>query len=144
MKANVFSLLFILTSFIANAQADVEMADQFRADGKIYAATYGRGVWASPKVPNILNSSSFLSANDVFLYPNPTKDKITLSFNKGIEADFSVFNLLGQNVATLVNGVESAGYHTVQFDASRLSSGIYLYRLETSSSTIIKQMVLIK
>jgi CcmD family protein len=36
MKANVFSLLFILTSFIANAQADVEMADQFRADGKIY------------------------------------------------------------------------------------------------------------
>jgi CcmD family protein len=36
MKANVFSLLFILTSFIANAQADIEMADQFRADGKIY------------------------------------------------------------------------------------------------------------
>ena len=36
MKANVFSILFILTSFIANAQADVEMADQFRADGKIY------------------------------------------------------------------------------------------------------------
>jgi CcmD family protein len=36
MKANVFSLLFILNSFIANAQADVEMADQFRADGKIY------------------------------------------------------------------------------------------------------------
>lgn len=36
MKANVFSLVFILTSFIANAQADVEMADQFRADGKIY------------------------------------------------------------------------------------------------------------
>ncbi len=36
MKANVFSLLFILTNFVANAQADVEMADQFRADGKIY------------------------------------------------------------------------------------------------------------
>jgi CcmD family protein len=36
MKANLFSLLFILTSFVANAQADVEMADQFRADGKIY------------------------------------------------------------------------------------------------------------
>jgi CcmD family protein len=36
MKANLFSLLFILTSFVANAQADIEMADQFRADGKIY------------------------------------------------------------------------------------------------------------
>jgi CcmD family protein len=36
MKASVFSLLFILTSFIANAQAEIEMADQFRADGKIY------------------------------------------------------------------------------------------------------------
>ena len=36
MKANVFSLLFILISFLANAQAEIEMADQFRADGKIY------------------------------------------------------------------------------------------------------------
>ncbi len=36
MKANLFSLLFILITFAANAQADVEMADQFRADGKIY------------------------------------------------------------------------------------------------------------
>lgn len=36
MKASVFSLLFVLTSFIVNAQAEIEMADQFRADGKIY------------------------------------------------------------------------------------------------------------
>ncbi len=36
MKANLFSLLFVLVSFIANAQTEVEMADQFRADGKIY------------------------------------------------------------------------------------------------------------
>lgn len=36
MKANLFSLIFVLASFVANAQADVEMADQFRADGKIY------------------------------------------------------------------------------------------------------------
>ncbi len=36
MKASVFSLLFILISFLANAQAEIEMADQFRADGKIY------------------------------------------------------------------------------------------------------------
>jgi CcmD family protein len=36
MKANLFSLNFVLVSFIANAQTEVEMADQFRADGKIY------------------------------------------------------------------------------------------------------------
>jgi CcmD family protein len=36
MKANLFSLIFVLVSFIANAQTEVEMADQFRADGKIY------------------------------------------------------------------------------------------------------------
>jgi CcmD family protein len=36
MKANLFSLLFVLASFAANAQSEVEMADQFRADGKIY------------------------------------------------------------------------------------------------------------
>lgn len=36
MKVNLFSLLFVLASFAANAQSEVEMADQFRADGKIY------------------------------------------------------------------------------------------------------------
>ncbi|MEY3645576.1 MAG: hypothetical protein RL127_284 [Bacteroidota bacterium] len=36
MKVNLFSLIFVLVSFIANAQTEVEMADQFRADGKIY------------------------------------------------------------------------------------------------------------
>ena len=36
MKAKLFSLLFVLASFAANAQSEVEMADQFRADGKIY------------------------------------------------------------------------------------------------------------
>ena len=79
-------------------------------------------------------------------YPNPFNPSTSIQFAlpESGNVRLSVFNLLGQNVVTLVNGVESAGYHTVQFDASRLSSGIYLYRLETSSSTIIKQMVLIK
>ena len=108
------------------------------ADGKIYAATYGRGVWASPKVPNILNSSSFLSANDVFLYPNPTKDKITLSFNKGIEADFSVFNLLGKLVIYQPN-ISISQSHIM--DISKLNSGVYFIRINSDAGTVTKKII---
>ena len=55
-----------------------------------------------------------------------------------------VFNVLGQNVATLADGVYSAGEHTLEFDAGSLSSGIYFYRLEAGPETETKKMVLLK
>jgi len=55
-----------------------------------------------------------------------------------------VYNVLGQKVATLVKPIKTAGSHSINFDASNLASGIYLYRLETSGTSITKQMLLIK
>jgi hypothetical protein len=55
-----------------------------------------------------------------------------------------VFNLLGERVAILVDDMETAGYHSVRFDASKLASGIYLYRLTSGESTFTKKMVLTK
>ena len=107
-------------------------------DGKIYAGTYGRGFWASPIVPHILNTESFLTSEDVQLYPNPATDKITLNFNKGEEADFSVFDVLGELVIYQPN-VSISQSHTI--DVSKLNKGVYFVRINSDAGTTTKKMI---
>ena len=79
-------------------------------------------------------------------YPNPfnPSTKITFSLNKAQMTDLVVYNLLGQEVAKLVHGNLTAGEHVINFDASNLPSGVYIYRLSTSSQQISKKMILMK
>jgi hypothetical protein len=56
----------------------------------------------------------------------------------------AVYNVLGQKVATIVNQFMQAGSYTYQFDASRLASGIYIYRIEAGNFVSIKKFVLLK
>lgn len=79
-------------------------------------------------------------------YPNPFNPTTNISFsvpNEGL-VKVSVFDLSGRMVAGLVNEYKSAGSYSVTFNASELSSGIYYYSIETGSSRITKQMMLIK
>ncbi|MBU1678303.1 MAG: T9SS type A sorting domain-containing protein, partial [Bacteroidetes bacterium] len=55
-----------------------------------------------------------------------------------------LYNSIGQEVATLVNGQMEAGNHTVQFNASTLSSGVYFYKIESGKFSSIKKMILLK
>jgi hypothetical protein len=55
-----------------------------------------------------------------------------------------VFDVLGKEVATLINDVKPAGSYEVQFDASNLPSGIYFYKLSAGTFTETKKMVLIR
>ena len=56
----------------------------------------------------------------------------------------SVFNTLGQQVATLVNDTHDAGYHDVRFDASGLASGVYFYRFRAGEYVATKRLLLIR
>ena len=79
-------------------------------------------------------------------YPNPFNPatKIDFALPAASPVRLSVYNMLGQEVATLVNGTVTAGSHTVSFDGSRLASGIYFYRLVAGSYVSTMRMILVK
>ena len=79
-------------------------------------------------------------------YPNPFNPVTTIRYELPHQSHVSlnVFNYLGQEVATLVDEQESAGYKSVKFDASGLPSGVYLYRLEAGDFSVAKRMTLVK
>jgi hypothetical protein len=79
-------------------------------------------------------------------YPNPFNPTTTIDFAlpKAAYVKLSVFNVLGQKVAALVNAHMNAGQQSVVFDASKLSSGVYFYKLEAGDFRSIKKMMLLK
>jgi hypothetical protein len=79
-------------------------------------------------------------------YPNPfnPSTKIEFSIPAQSQVELKVFNILGQEVSTLVNESLKAGNHVVTFDASRLATGVYLYRIKAGSFVSTKKMLLLK
>ncbi len=79
-------------------------------------------------------------------YPNPFNPNTRISYslpNAG-NVMLKVYDLLGKEVTTLVNGYQQSGKYTVSFNASQLSSGIYFYRLESGKYSVVKKMMLLK
>ncbi len=79
-------------------------------------------------------------------YPNPFNPgtQINFSLSSSANARLRVFNLLGQEVATLVDRFMEAGQHTVNFNGAHLPSGIYTYRLESGGNVATQKMLLLK
>ena len=79
-------------------------------------------------------------------YPNPFNPTTQISFTlpKAGNVSLTVYNTLGQKVATLVNGNLAAGSHTVSFNANNLASGVYFYRLSAGSYASTMKMMLLK
>jgi DNA/RNA endonuclease YhcR with UshA esterase domain len=80
-------------------------------------------------------------------YPNPFNPSTTIRFGlqKQGAVNLIVYNILGQQVAVLLNHqVMSPGMHEIQFNASRLASGTYIYRLQAGNNVVNKKMILLK
>jgi hypothetical protein len=79
-------------------------------------------------------------------YPNPfnPSTKIQFSIAKTGHFTLNVYNILGQKVATLVNGEMNVGLHSVNFNAKNLASGLYIYKLSGNNVNLTKKMMLLK
>lgn len=79
-------------------------------------------------------------------YPNPFNPATEIRFSLAEDAkvNLSVYNTNGQLVQTLLDGKKEKGYHTVNFDASELNSGMYLYRLDVNGNVQTKKMLMLK
>ncbi len=91
----------------------------------------------------ILSPAKFELAQN---YPNPFNPTTAISFTipQSGNVKLAVYNLLGQEVAVLVNEFREAGTYDVEFNASKLNSGVYLYKLEANGLTLTKKMTLLK
>ena len=119
----------------------------------LFAGIDGGGVWRRPLSEMITATSVEGRSIDVPAhfslaqnYPIPFNPSTTIRFGLPQKADMSlvVFNTLGQQVATLVDGSQDAGSHEVHFDGSELSSGVYFYRIQAGASVEAKNLFLVR
>ncbi len=79
-------------------------------------------------------------------YPNPfnPETKIAYAVPKTASVSLKIFNVLGQEVATLYNGIQSPGSYTATFNGVNLASGAYIYTLTVGDQTMTKKMLMLK
>ncbi len=116
----------------------------------IYAVTYNNGLYIFPpnnatKV-NYENTATIYSYKLEQNYPNPFNPTTAISYQLSAVSNVTlkVYDILGREVATLVDGRENAGKYSVTFDGSRFASGVYFYRLDANGNVFTKKLILIK
>jgi hypothetical protein len=122
-------------------------------DGNLNSGNY------SYRLKQIDNDGKFEYSNEVLVvvgipsstkleqnYPNPFNPATTISFklSKPSFVKLAVYNIIGEEVSLLINEFKEAGIFNVNFDASKLNSGIYLYKLEADGIIKVNKMQLIK
>ncbi|SVC08917.1 uncharacterized protein METZ01_LOCUS261771, partial [marine metagenome] len=80
------------------------------------------------------------------IYPNPFNPTTTIhySLNKNANVEVSIYDIAGRLITTLINEFQIAGYHSITWNASNFSSGIYFLKMSSEKFTITQKLVLIK
>jgi hypothetical protein len=123
-------------------KADFPNMGTSSASDRIYKIHITRNPFGIQPIGNTVPSSFALWQN----YPNPFNPKTSIIFDvaKSDFVNIAVYDLLGREISVLVNQNLSAGKYSVEFEASKYSSGVYFYKITTSSFSDIKKMVLAK
>jgi glucuronoarabinoxylan endo-1,4-beta-xylanase len=139
--------------YITDADHNAEQIDSLDIDGNTFTTTLpGESIttFVSYDFIAVSNEEEVITAPDTYRldqnYPNPFNPSTNISYTipEASDVTLKVFDLLGREVATLVNSRMAAGDHSVSFDASNLSSGVYIYQLRTNNYISTKKMMLIK
>ncbi len=79
-------------------------------------------------------------------FPNPFNPATTIKYSipELSYVTLKVYDILGREVATLVNGQKSAGSYEINFDAEKFASGVYFYKVQSGQSILIRKMILMK
>ena len=116
-------------------------------DGKVYCGTWGDGVYRLTEsglaVPASSLPKAYLLAQN---YPNPFNPSTTIKYElpKSSIVRLSVFDMLGREVAMLVNERRESGVYEVKFDGSGLASGVYLYRVKAGDFVQSRKLLLLR
>jgi photosystem II stability/assembly factor-like uncharacterized protein len=120
-------------------------------DSILFTGTSSGGIWYRPlsQLITSVENSSLISPIELTLYqnyPNPFNPSTKISWQspEGSYQTLKIYDVLGTEIATLVNEERPAGSYEVNFNASQLSSGIYFYKLQAGSFVSTKKMLLIK
>jgi hypothetical protein len=111
---------------------------------------YGAPYSVDPMIPTGIKGSGSVSIPDQFTlsqnYPNPFNPSTMINFALPVSGmvTLKVYDMVGREVATLVNSYTNAGSYSVSFDASQLSSGMYFYKLQSGEFAQVKKMMLVK
>jgi len=148
------------SSITASGLFSWELTDQYAAQTNIPITVGITDGLLSTQHTSLVNTDNVVGVNEEAIptdysmsqnYPNPFNPSTTIKFGIPEAANVSVkiFNLLGQEVATLVNNNLEAGYHIINFNASNMISGMYFYRIQAngidgSNYTDVKKMLLVK
>ncbi len=141
-SVNLFSDTLVVTNLRAGTATITVTAtdvDNSRITTSFNVTTSGVGVEvAQTAIPTVYS----LSQN----YPNPFNPSTTIEFGLPTASNVTlkVYNMLGEEVASIVNQAMNAGYHTVTFDGSKFTSGMYIYRITAGNFVQVKKMMMLK
>jgi len=144
---------FVTIGFVKGYGTTTEVKNYSFTDSKLSVGNYSYRLKqidfdGSFEYSNVVNVD--LTAPTVFAleqnYPNPFNPSTMISYSvpQNSFVTLKVYDIIGNEVATLVNQTQSAGKYDVRFDASSLSNGVYLYSIKTDNFTSTKKMILMK